>query len=1040
MLDRIKAIEKTVNRNGRLNKDIYKQTEIDQIAVHIWKEYATGHSESTLLECALDNENLNLQNVCSGIKVCDFNEAIKANENSWIDEFESVIKVYEETKDSILSYINNKTIAQISLLPFIKYTRNRIVALSSPLCEWIEYKVIEEYSVIILRQLVFVAEDTLQTFARYFANSIEISFWRKRPIDKQGIHFLSWFYYTGIEQMFNTYPLLIKKLMNIVNMHIMNFCSIISNFSRDIKLISEKFEIPSDRLMIKHLSGNLSDPHNGGKSVMRIELSSGDVIYYKPRSMAIDNAWARFVDRLIQSGFPTKMYAPKVLDMGSYGYMKEIVYISNSSEKEAKEYYTNAGGLCCVVTMLGGSDFHHENIIACGTVPVLIDVETIITPKPAPLYGLASVMKNEGISTHVGRTLMLQRWVGDTAISSRDIGGFTSEQITDKNIPAVKKGAEFYINEFISGYSMAYDFLLSQKQMILQAGWLNDFADCQFRYVFRRTSLYYSLIKHFYSATFMRSILYFEGAISRFGAGILLNFDKDDAKKMWNLVVEEKDAARKGDIPYFTCLGNSKDIFTEKGVCVKEFFDASPVELASKNLMFMTQDNKHREIKYINLDLEICYRQKKFSDKTPVLSYQNIQRKVTDNLNAYNQKAINEIQRLKKEIDSFELGEGFFDYYAPVRNRKNTRYNIDILPTDLYSGVLGVLNAQAAYAWMFDCKQLKIRLLEKIEKIYSEEYHTGRNAGLLCLSYTQGLAGFIQTLINIADISNNKSLLEMALNVALDIPEEHIRRTQEADFFGGLSGLLYFLSKLYFRCNNSKLKLKIELASEELIKRAKVDEHGQPLWRTEDEYAPLVGLAHGQSGIAIALLQSWDIVNNNKFHDIADSLFEYENNCYSEKENNWYDFRKFHVNLRDYNKQKIYSPRFMYGYCSGAPGIGISRLIASRLSGAEKYESDIKKVITFCENKSIIGNDSLCCGSCAWVDFLIEVSLFYNNAKLLDHAKNICLAIMPENSGHNYILSNLQGAPDISLFKGYSGIMYELLRTLNPDTIPSIIL
>ena len=71
---------------------------------------------------------------------------------------------------------------------------------------------------------------------------------------------------------------------------------------------------------------------------------------------------------------------------------------------------------------------------------------------------------------------------------------------------------------------------------------------------------------------------------------------------------------------------------------------------------------------------------------------------------------------------------------------------------------------------------------------------------------------------------------------------------------------------------------------------------------------------------------------------------------------------------------------------------------------------------------------------------MIEASLFYDDSKLLDHAKAICSAIMPENSKQNYILSNLQGTSDISLFKGYSGIMYEFMRTLKPDKIPSIIL
>ena len=129
MFDKNKAIEKTADKKERLNNNIYKQTEIDKTAVHIWKKYATGDSESTLLKYALDNENLKIEDVCSGIKVCNYKEAIKTDDNSWIDEFGAVIRIYREMSDSVLSNIDNKSIAQISLLPFARYIQKRIAAL-----------------------------------------------------------------------------------------------------------------------------------------------------------------------------------------------------------------------------------------------------------------------------------------------------------------------------------------------------------------------------------------------------------------------------------------------------------------------------------------------------------------------------------------------------------------------------------------------------------------------------------------------------------------------------------------------------------------------------------------------------------------------------------------------------------------------------------------------------------------------------------------------------------------------------------------------
>ena len=902
----------------------------------------------------------------------------------------------------------------------------------------------ERYAHALIERLVFIADDTLLTCARSFQKSFDVPYWRNVPVDESGMHYLQWFFREGFELMIETYPLLIKKILSCVDMHYKNFCDFWLKFEADVELLASKFKLSSNELVIQNILCNLSDAHNSGKTVFCLIFQTGERLYYKPRFMDVDLAWASFIERLDKAGFPGQLYAPQILDRGTYGYMEEIEYCAEeASEEELRLFYRNAGGLCCIVSMLGGSDFHHENIIAKQkTIPVLIDVETIITPKPAPLYGFTDSNQFGKTYTHVGRTLMLQRWVGNSPAEARDIGGFTSEQITEKNIPngkeKIRRGAEFYIEEFISGYDVAYNFFMENKEKIQRQNWLSVFETCRFRYVFRRTALYYSLIKHFYSATFMRNDLYFEGAISRFGAGILLNFEENDAKKIWEIVKYEKESARRVDIPYFVCTGNSIDLYTTEGLCVNNFFDATPVELASQNLDLMNMENKLREIQFITMDLKTCLVQKQFGDKTPLLSYQNIARPIRQKVDDI--RLAKEIDKLIGKINSFELKPGSFEYYAPVRNRKTTRYNLEVLSTDIYSGILGILIILAAYSKLQKDRKLRVNVLEKMASIYAEEYHTGRKVSFLNLSYTRGVSGFIQSAMIIADLLNCDRLLEMALDCVLNIPETHIERTVEFDFFSGLSGTLYYISKLYKRIPDNKLKLKIEYISNEILKRAEADANGTLLWKTGNEYQPLTGLAHGQCGIAIALLEAWKITDNDQFYKIAGLLFDYESSCYSEKENNWFDFRKFDVKLRGFDRSQRYIPRFMYGYCAGAPGIGISRIIAAKQTNSQKYDSDILKTIEFCKNKTVIGNDSLCCGSSAWIELLIEAAGYFDNKDLINDAKAICTAIIPKNSNGNYILSNLNGTADISLFKGYGGIVYQFMRVLEPTEIPSVIL
>ena len=399
-----------------------------------------------------------------------------------------------------------------------------------------------------------------------------------------------------------------------------------------------------------------------------------------------------------------------------------------------------------------------------------------------------------------------------------------------------------------------------------------------------------------------------------------------------------------------------------------------------------------------------------------------------------------EIKKLIKTVDSFELSTGEFNFYAPVRNRKNTRYNIEVLPNDIYSGTLGVLITQAAYSQLAGNEELERKVCSKIEKLFAEEFHNKRGSSVLDLSFTQGLAGFIQSTIIIAKILGKEELPEMALSAVQDVPDEYLTRCLENDFFSGMAGTLYYFSKLYHMMPNPKLKEKIEIISLELLDRSIKDDSGRKLWHASNEYKPLTGLAHGQSGIAIALLNAWDIIEVPQLREIAESLIEYETTCFSNKEGNWFDFRKFNVKLRGFEGNNNYEPRFMYGYCSGAPGIGLARIIASRNTNSLKYEVDIRRAIEFCKNKSIIGNDSLCCGSSAWIDLLVEASLYYEDEELLDIASEICAAIIPKKNHKGYIISSLNGTADISLFKGYSGIAYQFMRVLDPKKIPSIII
>ncbi len=56
----------------------------------------------------------------------------------------------------------------------------------------------------------------------------------------------------------------------------------------------------------------------------------------------------------------------RVLECRHYGWVEFIDNSECADEGEAERYFRRAGMLLCLVCVLGGSDFHCENVIASG--------------------------------------------------------------------------------------------------------------------------------------------------------------------------------------------------------------------------------------------------------------------------------------------------------------------------------------------------------------------------------------------------------------------------------------------------------------------------------------------------------------------------------------------------------------------------------------------------------------------------------------------------------------------------------------------------
>ncbi|MFD0773813.1 type 2 lanthipeptide synthetase LanM, partial [Streptomonospora algeriensis] len=124
------------------------------------------------------------------------------------------------------------------------------------------------------------------------------------------------------------------------------------------------------------------DTH-GGSSVARIGFSGGGQVVYKPHPMeaeaGFNDAVAWFNDRL-DLELPTVCVLPT-----SDGGFAE--YITADGHPEPERYFTLVGRLLGVLHLVKATDIHFENVVTSTRGPVVVDAETLFTPRRSAALG-----------------------------------------------------------------------------------------------------------------------------------------------------------------------------------------------------------------------------------------------------------------------------------------------------------------------------------------------------------------------------------------------------------------------------------------------------------------------------------------------------------------------------------------------------------------------------------------------------------------------------------------------------------------------------
>lgn len=428
------------------------------------------------------------------------------------------------------------------------------------------------------------------------------------------------FYYIA-----DTYPVLSRCIRERIECQIQYYVQVVQWFREDSDKIGELFfdgEIPG---RITGIESGLSDLHNGGKEVLKICLENGKKLLLKPRSMENEQFFTRLLG-WISERTGSSQYHYTILSRYDHSWCEIVEYQSCESEQDIHQYYRRLGEQLFLAYLLGTSDIHAENLIACGPYPVIVDLEALARPGKEiqaesaedaiyswiresvigtgilPFY----VWNKEGegidgsaIHSKKGQKLPFQipavaeEETSNMYITYRE--GFTS---AGRNLAWMKGKEETiaaYVDDLLSGFSEAYQAVEKEKVFFQRA--LVEGKGLQSRVVLMHTQRYAMLLNSSYHPSLLMDGAEREIFLYSIGQG---RWDREE-----RIVREEILALLRGDIPCFSSGMDEKSLYAGEEKCEEAFFQRTAYSRILERLGQLDQTDRNKQCDLIRTSMEL---------------------------------------------------------------------------------------------------------------------------------------------------------------------------------------------------------------------------------------------------------------------------------------------------------------------------------------------------------------------------------------------------------------------------------------------------
>lgn len=845
--------------------------------------------------------------------------------------------------------------------------------------------------------------------------------------------------------LFARYPVMQRWMDTAATHWIRQSCLLLARFTDDAPLL--RAMLGAGTLQLAGVSTGLGDAHRGGASVARIDLADGRTLIYKPRSLAIDRHFGALVDWLNAAG-GMDLRVPQVLDRGEYGWVEFIADVPCVDAADVERYYVRLGAWLALLYVLEGSDFHYENIIAAGSHPVLIDLESFFHPD----IGMENGAANESFDDSVLRTGILPTRV------DLDVDAFQLPDISGMSDPAGQQGV--YARLFMvpdengqprferkkgvmvgahnvpqldghkvatgachapalqQGFRAMYAVLLAQRGALLAR--LQPFAGDQVRVLFRNTVVF----AHLLDEATHPSLLASEDAMARHFA--LLGLAVPQFPAAARFIPFEEAALQQRDVPLFSTRAASRDLWYSEDACLPDFFGSSGMERVHAKLARLSRDDMDHQCWLIDKTLAM-----ETALRAPAPAAAPAARCDYGDAGMRRDRLLQEAEKVGDYICSQVHETAGGASWVIVKPTSLDNRKMELVPAfyDLYSGMPGEIlflvelarrTGKPAYAAL--AHKALATLLARIDADPGAIRPLGLFIGWGGILHMLGALAAEPSMAALARACTERYLatIDFAALIAADSAYALLK---------GAAGFMLACADVYRATGSARaLALAIQ-AGEHLLAHRCPGTVGYS-WRITSK-VPLSGMAHGAAGFAMAFARLYAASGDVRWRHAGMEALAYERTLFVPAQRNWRDCRDIATGALDRVSCEV-------AWAHGAAGIGLARvaLLADGVTGAD-IEADLDHAVRTTLAAGLAGPQSLIYGSGGRLELLLACAPWVA-PELAVQCGAAVAGWLQELDVHGWQLGERHFHP-LGMMAGVTGIGYQALRAAFPGQVPSVL-